>query len=231
MLQRWMILWGETVRRCKCSLTFHCLCSFLTVSCRFCCSCSGRISVSSSQALRKALRTLWSSCPKNSWRKFKRNIKCHLWNFSAHFLLETKSIQTLLSAYLPSTRKDCFISHSVLFQKVLWVSSLSHGAASYFQNLLQLHTRLLKSLHQAAVCLHVSLPFCGFFYHTLFEIKHTKTHVDTIETSTVSPILQWDQMDDFCLIHLIFRFLFKVKGCNKSDLKLCSDLPSYQSLQ
>lgn len=47
-------------------LTFHCLCSFLTVSCRFCCSCTGKMSVSSSQAFRNALSTLWSSCPKNS---------------------------------------------------------------------------------------------------------------------------------------------------------------------
>lgn len=49
------------------TLTFHCLCSFRTASCRPCCSCSGRMSVSSSQAFRKALRTLWSSWLKNSY--------------------------------------------------------------------------------------------------------------------------------------------------------------------
>lgn len=49
-------------------LTFHCLWSFLTASCRPCCSCSGRMSVSSSQAFRKALSTRWSSWLKNSWR-------------------------------------------------------------------------------------------------------------------------------------------------------------------
>lgn len=41
--------------------TFQCLCSFLTVSCSDCCSCSGKMSVSSSQALRNVFKTRWSS--------------------------------------------------------------------------------------------------------------------------------------------------------------------------
>lgn len=43
------------------ALTFQCLCSFLTVSCSDCCSCSGKMSVSSSQALRNVFKTRWSS--------------------------------------------------------------------------------------------------------------------------------------------------------------------------
>ncbi len=97
---------------CKRSLTFHCLCSFLTVSCRFCCSCSGSISVSSSQAFRKALRTLWSSCPKNSCRTFKRNVmkSFQLWHFSEYISFwRPNKVQTLLLAYLPSTRIDGWV--------------------------------------------------------------------------------------------------------------------------
>lgn len=110
------------------------------------------------------------------------------------------SNQRSMRAVCPEPEKNAEgFSHRVFIQKVLWVSSLCHGAAGYFQNFLQFHARLLESLHQTAVGLHVSLPLSGFFHHGLNE-THTAQCTfkqDISEMRCLTIYITWSQNGNF----------------------------------